>query len=62
MTKNQTVYFSTKYDPNERIGVVQEVTSIGYLINNIWYNKEDITINNVLLDSKAQNNEQLLFG
>ena len=61
MTKGQTVYFTTLFDSNERAGVIQEVTSVGYLINGAWYSKKDITIKNVLLDSKLDaTNKQLI--
>jgi len=63
MTKGQTVYFTTSFDNNERSGVIQEVTSVGYLINNVWYGKSDIQVKNVLLDSKTLPvNQQLILG
>ena len=63
MTKGQTVYFTTLFDSNERAGVIQEVTSVGYLINGAWYRKKDINIKNVLLDSKLDaTNKQLILG
>jgi hypothetical protein len=63
MTKGQTIFYSTSFDSNERTGVIQEVTSVGYLINNIWYSKKDINIKNVLLDSKSPvSNQQLILG
>lgn len=63
MNKGQTIYFTTVFDNNERTGVIQEVTSVGYLINNVWYSKKDITVKNVLLDSKTNlDNKQLILG
>jgi hypothetical protein len=63
MTKGQTIFYSTSFDSNERTGVIQEITSVGYLINNIWYSKKDINIKNVLLDSKSPvSNQQLILG
>jgi len=63
MTKGQTVFFTTSFDQNERSGVIQEVTSIGYQINNIWYSKSDINIKNILLDSKTPiQDQQLILG
>lgn len=63
MTKGQTIFYSTSFDSNERTGVIQEVTSVGYLVNNIWYSKKDINIKNVLLDSKSPvSNQQLILG
>jgi len=59
---NQSVYFTTPFDQNERHGIVQEVTSAGYLINNVWYSKGDIQIKNVLLDSKTETDKQLILG
>jgi hypothetical protein len=59
----QTVFYTSKYNDQERSGTVQEATSIGYLINNTWFAKEDIKIKNVLLDSKSnQNPGQLILG
>lgn len=61
--KGQTVYFTTSFDSNQRSGVVQEVTSAGYLINGVWYGKNDLSVKNVLLDSKTQmNSQQLILG
>jgi hypothetical protein len=63
MTKGQTVFFTTSFDENERSGVIQEVTSVGYQINNVWYSKNDIKVKNVLLDSKTSTqNQQLILG
>ena len=63
MTKGQTVIFATSFDINERTGVIQEVTSVGYLINNTWYSKKDIKIKNILLDSRVDvSNKQLILG
>ena len=63
MNKGNTVFFTTSFDSNERTGVIQEVTSVGYLINNVWYTKEDISIKNILLDSKNEaSNNQLILG
>jgi len=63
MTKGQTVYFTTTFDENERAGVIQEVTSVGYQINNVWYSKKDIKVKNILLDSKNEvTNQQLILG
>ena len=63
MTKGQTIYYTTSFDSNERTGVIQEVTSVGYLINNTWYGKKDINIKNVLLDSKTSvTDQQLILG
>jgi hypothetical protein len=59
----QTVFYTSKYNDQERSGTVQEATSIGYLINNTWFAKEDIKIKNVLLDSKSnQTPGQLILG
>jgi len=61
--KGQTVYYTTSFDANERTGVIQEVTSVGYLINNVWYSKKDVIIKNVLLDNKMDTtNQQLILG
>ena len=63
MTKGQTVFFTTSFDSNERSGVIQEVTSVGYLINNVWYTKKDVKIKSVLLDNKNYAaNQQLILG
>jgi len=63
MTKGQTVFFTTSFDENERSGVIQEVTSVGYQINNVWYSKNDVKIKNILLDSKTSTqNQQLILG
>ena len=63
MNKGNTVFFTTSFDSNERSGVIQEVTSVGYLINSVWYGKNDINVKNILLDSKsAENNSKLIFG
>jgi hypothetical protein len=63
MTKGQTVIFNTPFDTNERVGVIQEVTSVGYLINNIWYSKKDIVLKNILLDNRTYvDNNQLILG
>lgn len=64
MTKGQTVFFTTSFDQNERSGVIQEMTSVGFLINNVWYSKKDIKIKNVLLDNKnyGGTNQQLILG
>jgi len=61
MTKGQTVFFTTSFDENERSGVIQEVTSIGYQINNVWYSKNDVKIKNILLDSKTSTQDQQLI-
>lgn len=63
MTKGQTVFFKTSFDTNERSGIIQEVTRVGYLIDNVWYSKKDVQIVNVLLDSKTiPTNQQLILG
>ena len=62
MTAGQTIYYKTTFDIGERSGVIQEVTSVGYLINGVWYSKNDIQIINVLLDSKVQQTGQLILG
>ena len=63
MTKGQTVFFTTSFDNNERSGVIQEVTSMGYQINNVWYAKKDVNVKNILLDSKTStHNQQLILG
>lgn len=63
MTKGQTVIFATSFDTNERTGVIQEITSVGFLINNTWYSKKDIQIKNILLDSRMDaSNKQLILG
>ena len=63
MVKGQTVFYKTSFDPNERSGVIQEVTQVGYLIDNVWYSKKDVKIINVLLDSKTlPTNQQLILG
>jgi len=61
MTKGQTVFFTTSFDENERSGVIQEVTSVGYQINNVWYSKNDVKIKNILLDSKTSTQDQQLI-
>ena len=61
MTKGQTVFFTTSFDENERYGVIQEVTSVGYQINNVWYSKNDVKIKNILLDSKTSTQDQQLI-
>ena len=59
----QTVFYTSKFSNQERSGTVQEATTMGYLINNTWFAKEDINIKNVLLDSKSnQNPGQLILG
>ncbi len=58
----QTIYFTSTFSTQERVGVIQEATSYGYLINGTWYAFKDINIKNVLLDSKSTNNQQILFG
>lgn len=61
--KGQVIYFTTSFDTNERSGLVQEVTSAGYLINNVWYGKKDLNVKNILLDSKSSpTNQQLILG
>lgn len=63
MKRGQTVYFTTSFDTQERTGVIQEVTSVGYLINNTWYSKKDVSIKNILLDNKMDTgNQQLILG
>ena len=63
MTKGQTVFFTTLFDNNERSGVIQEVTSVGYQINNVWYSRNDIKVKNILLDSKTPiQDKQLILG
>ncbi len=63
MNKGNTVFFTTSFDSNERSGVIQEVTSVGYLINSVWYGKNDINVKNILLDSKSvENNSKLILG
>jgi len=63
MIKGQTIYFTTSFDSNERSGVIQEVTSVGYLINNVWYSKNDVKVKNVLLDNKNySSSQQLILG
>lgn len=56
------LYFTTPWDSAERNGVVQEVTSLGYRIGNVWYSKNEIQIKNVLLDSRSNNNADLILG
>ena len=59
----QTIYYTTNFSTEEKSGVIQEQTSLGYKINGAWYAIGDITIKKVLLDSKASTeNSQLLFG
>ena len=59
----QTIYYTTKFSPEEKSGVIQEQTSLGFKINGNWYSTGDITIKSVLLDSKTvTENSQLLFG
>ena len=63
MNKGNTVFFTTSFDSTERSGVIQEVTSVGYLINSVWYGKNDINVKNILLDSKSvENNSKLILG
>lgn len=63
MVKGQTVFFTTSFDSNERHGVIQEITSAGYLINGVWYSKKDVNVKNVLLDSRNENSsQQLILG
>ena len=63
MTKGQTIIYTTSFDMNERTGVIQEVTSVGYLIDNTWYSKKDLKVKNILLDSRADtSNKQLILG
>ena len=63
MTKGQTVIYATSFDSNERTGVIQEITSVGYLINNTCYSKKDINIKNIILDSRANiSDKQLILG
>jgi hypothetical protein len=63
MTKGQTIIYATSFDANERTGVIQEVTSVGYLIDNIWYSKKDIKVKNILLDNRTViSNKQLILG
>ena len=63
MNKGNTVFFTTSFDNNERSGVIQEVTSVGYLINSVWYGKNDINVKNILLDSKSvENTGKLILG
>jgi len=63
VTPGQTVFYTTKFTTEEKSGILQECTSLGYKINGTWFSKSDITIKNVLLDSKIHsNNSQLLFG
>ena len=63
MNKGTTVFFTTSFDSNERSGVIQEVTSVGYLINSVWYGKNDINVKNILLDSKSvENTGKLILG
>jgi hypothetical protein len=62
-SKGQTVFYTTKYDPLERSGTIEESTSIGYKINGAWYNRSEINIKNILLDSKDTSaNSQLILG
>lgn len=63
MTKGQTITYTSSFDKDERTGVIQEITSVGYLINNIWYSKKDIKVKNILLDSRMEvSNKQLILG
>ena len=63
MNKGNTVFFTTSFDSNECSGVIQEVTSVGYLINSVWYGKNDINVKNILLDSKSvENTGKLILG
>lgn len=59
----QTIYYTTKFSTEEKSGILQEQTSLGFRINGVWYGNSDIIIKNVLLDSKSNTgNSQLLFG
>lgn len=60
--RGTTLYFTTPWDTKQRHGVVQEVTSIGYKIDNVWYSKTDLQVKNVLLDSRTSNNADLILG
>lgn len=63
MNKGNTIIFTTPYDSNERTGVIQEITSAGYLVNGVWYSKNDIKLKNILLDSRnSYDNNQLILG
>jgi hypothetical protein len=63
LQQGQTVYFTTLFCKEEKSGILQEQTSLGYKISGVWYANGDISIKNVLLDSKTNtNNNQLLFG
>lgn len=63
MRKGQTILYTTSFDNNERTGVIQEITTVGYLINNIWYAKEDLTMKCILIDSRTNIfDEQLILG
>ena len=63
MTKGQTVIYTSSFDGNERTGVIQEITTVGYLINSTWYSKKDIKIKNILLDSRTNiSDKQLILG
>jgi hypothetical protein len=63
MNKGNTIIFTTPFDSNERTGVIQEVTSAGYLVNGVWYGKNDIKVKNILLDSRnSYDNNQLILG
>jgi hypothetical protein len=59
----QTVIYTTTYDNNEREGIVEEMTTLGYRINGNWYSKDEINVKQVLLDSKnIENNSRLILG
>ncbi len=40
----QTIYYTTNFSTEEKSGVIQEQTSLGYKINGAWYAIGDITI------------------
>jgi len=63
ISTGQTIYFVTKFSTEEKSGVLEEQTSLGFKIGGTWYSAGDITIKSILLDSKINsNNSQLLFG
>jgi hypothetical protein len=60
--KGQTVKYKSKFSTIDQEGTIDEVTSLGYKINNTWYDKTDITIKQILLDSRQTNSSGLILG
>ena len=58
----QTILYSTKYNIAKVEGIIEEVTNMGYKINGCWYEKNEITIEQILLDSKTPQNGTLILG